>query len=83
MDSYNTNREDANTWNGKNILCQDTGSGHSLSQIDIGELTEFLHNWKKSKNEASTMLKNSQTALMNTTSALSVKAIVDGGEEEK
>ncbi|MBC1736394.1 hypothetical protein [Listeria seeligeri] len=54
-----------------------------MSQIDIGELTEFLHNWKKSKNEASTMLKNSQTALMNTTSALSVKAIVDGGDEEK
>ncbi|MBC1757497.1 hypothetical protein [Listeria seeligeri] len=54
-----------------------------MSRIDINELTEFLHNWKKNKNEASTMLKNSQTALMNTTSALSVKAIVDGGEEEK
>ncbi len=83
MDSYNTNREDANTWNGKNILCQDTGGRHSLSRIDIGELTEFLHNWKKNNNEARTMLKNIQTTLMNMTSELSVKALVYGGDEEK
>ncbi|MBC1586490.1 hypothetical protein [Listeria seeligeri] len=54
-----------------------------MSRIDIGELTEFLHNWKKSNNEARTMLKNIQTALMNTTSELSVKALVYGGDEEK
>ncbi|WP_277953286.1 T7SS effector LXG polymorphic toxin, partial [Listeria monocytogenes] len=33
-----------------------------MSRIDIGELTEFLHNLKKSNEEARTMLKNIQTA---------------------
>ncbi|EFS03051.1 hypothetical protein HCJ21_00560 [Listeria seeligeri] len=54
-----------------------------MSRIDIGELTEFLHNWKKNNNEARTMLKNIQTTLMNMTSELSVKALVYGGDEEK
>ncbi|EDN9514405.1 hypothetical protein H8507_001677 [Listeria monocytogenes] len=54
-----------------------------MSRIDIAELTEFLHTLKKSNEEARIMVKNIQTALMNTTSELSVKAIVDGGDEEK
>ncbi|SDX29374.1 Bacillus transposase protein [Listeria ivanovii subsp. londoniensis] len=33
-----------------------------MSRIDIGELTEFLHNLKKSNEKARTMLKNIQTA---------------------
>ncbi|MBC1515422.1 T7SS effector LXG polymorphic toxin [Listeria immobilis] len=33
-----------------------------MSRIDIAELTEFLHNLKKSNEEARTMLKNIQTA---------------------
>ncbi|MBC1516405.1 hypothetical protein [Listeria immobilis] len=49
-----------------------------MSRIGTDELTEFLHNLKKSNNEARTMLKNIKTVLMNTTSELSVKALVYG-----
>ncbi|WP_246456493.1 hypothetical protein [Listeria immobilis] len=45
-----------------------------MSRIDIAELTEFLHNLKKSNEEARTMLKNIQTAAATDTS-LKGKAI--------